>query len=104
MHELTVPAPELISRAVSARAAAVALRVAGLLEDGCSDLSGAPEAVRFLRTWAASVAASTTVAPPRQPLDLLATRYGLGEAECALVLLAGLPEEHEGLAGTFRQM
>ena len=92
---------ELISRDLSARTAALAVRLADVLEVQCSTESGAGEAVDFLRTWAKDAAAPML---PGHPFDLLAQRFQLTEDEQHLLLLAGLPEEHEGLAGTFRAL
>ena len=41
---------------------------------------------------------------PGQPFDRVAERFDLRSAEQDLLLLAGLPDEHEGLASTFRAM
>ncbi|QUQ63889.1 ATP-binding protein [Kutzneria sp. CA-103260] len=92
---------EPISRDLSARAATLAVRIADVLAAQCSTESGAGEAVDFLRTWAKEMAAPTL---PGHPFDLLAQRFQLTEDERDLLLLAGLPEEHEGLAGTFRAL
>ncbi|MFF4101586.1 ATP-binding protein [Streptomyces sp. NPDC001903] len=100
--------PERVSRDLSRRAAEVAVRVAELLETLCSEEAGG-ESVAFLRDWAASAAERAAAAPGGRPpadtpLDRLVHRYGLGSLETELVLFAGLPEEHEGLARTFRTM
>jgi hypothetical protein len=103
MHErsLATAPPEWASRQLSARAAGIALRVADLLASASSPQSGGAEAAGFLRRWAD--AASRRPGPGwRGPLDHLAERFGLSATEGDLLLLAGLPEEHEGLAGTFR--
>ncbi|MEU2393270.1 AAA family ATPase [Streptomyces sp. NPDC007369] len=105
-----------ISRDLSVRAAAVAVRVAELLETTCSEEAGA-EPAAFLRDWAATAerrapgpASGPAPGPApgpaseRTPLDRLVRCYGLGVLETELVLFAGLPEEHEGLARTFRTM
>src|SRR4051794_38469113 len=86
---------------LSARAGRVALAVAGVLEARCTPESGAAEASAFLRSWALT-AGATTRAPLVTPLDRLVARFGLSHAEHDLLVLAGLPEEHEGLATTFR--
>jgi hypothetical protein len=104
MRELTIPSVERASRALSARTARLAVRVAELLDDSCSEQSGAAEAARFLRTWSTSVTAAAGQPAARQPIDLLARRYGLDDCETTVLLLAGLPEEHEGLASTLRQV
>lgn len=105
----SVPTPEasdgyVVSRNLTARAATVALRLAGLLEERCSVESGAGAAASFLRTWSGSALAEESPAPLAQPLECLARYYSLSRAEVDVLLLAGLPEEHEGLASTFRQL
>lgn len=95
---------ERVSRALSARAAELAQRLATLLEATCSPGSGAPAAAEFLRGWAESAIGAAPKTTARGPLDTLVERYGLCAAERDLLLLAGLPEEHEGLAGTFRSL
>ena len=102
---------EQTSRSLSARAAVVARRLADIVEETCSPESGAPAASAFLREWAdsASRGASTGAGPDpdtlaEQPLDRLVRRLGIGPAERDLILLAGLPEEHEGVAGTMRSL
>ncbi|MGH7744122.1 MAG: ATP-binding protein [Candidatus Dormibacteria bacterium] len=105
MNELTVmtlPDQNATSRELSARAAQLATRLAALLEQRCSPESGAAEAVDFLRRWAMS--ATSIQLPGLHPLDLLATRFGLTDDEVDVLLLAGLPDEHEGLASTFRSL
>ncbi|MFK0252426.1 ATP-binding protein [Streptomyces sp. NPDC090445] len=95
-----------ISRDLSLRAAAVAVRVAELLETTCSEEAGA-EPAAFLRDWAAAAerrAPGPGSGSGRTPLDRLVHCYGLGVLETELLLFAGLPEEHEGLARTFRTM
>ncbi|MGC0398699.1 hypothetical protein RKD27_001343 [Streptomyces sp. SAI-126] len=95
---------ERVSRALSARAAVVARRLAALLDATCSAESGAPAAAGFLRDWAEAALADDPATSERDPLDVVVDRFGLGDAERDLLLLAGLPEEHEGLAGTFRRL
>ncbi|MGW0742234.1 ATP-binding protein [Streptomyces sp. NPDC002817] len=96
---------EQVSRALSARAATLAQRLAGLLDATCSAESGAPQAAAFLRDWAtAAIAAGPGAGLRGDPLAALVERFGLCDDERDLLLLAGLPEEHEGLAGTFRSL
>ncbi|MFI5979785.1 ATP-binding protein [Streptomyces sp. NPDC051555] len=96
------------SRDLSARAATVAVRLADLLDRTCStEAGGAPSA--FLRAWAEGAASRAVIGDPAVPLfatpfGRLVDRFGLSPLECELVLLAGLPEEHEGLARTLRAM
>ena len=90
-------------RELAVRAAGIARRVAAVVEDSCSPDTGAADAVRFLNNWADSAgAAHDTTALADHPLDLLAARYGLSPREIDVILLAGLPEQHEGVAATFR--
>src|SRR5437773_1552787 len=106
MHD--IPLPQLmaasgeISRQLTARAARLALAVADVVEASASSESGAVQAVSFLRDWAGS--ASAVLPGARQPLDVLADHYQLCAAEVELLLLAGLAEEHEGLASTLRAL
>ena len=106
MSELTslvVPAVDVTSADLTARTGRLARQVATVIERTCSPESGAPQAVAFLRDWA-----DATSEPARQafdaPLDRLVRRFGLTAEEADLVVLAGLPEEHEGLATTFRSL
>src|SRR5215468_10151374 len=91
-----------VSAALSARAATVARDVADVLEARCSPAAGADETVAFLREWADS--AHHGVNGHDTPLDGMAARFGLTGQEVGLVLLAGLADEHEGLATTFRSL
>ncbi|MER7756235.1 ATP-binding protein [Kitasatospora sp. NPDC097643] len=95
---------EAVSRGLSARAAVVAVRLAGLLDDTC-DPESAGDSVEFLRDWAEAAAESAQpYAADAEPVHRLVRRLGLTGAELDLLLLAGLPEEHEGLARIFRTM
>ena len=93
---------ETASHALTARAGLWALRIADLLAARFAAEAQADEAATFLRTWAADLQAPA--APAAGPLARLAARYGLSQDEEDLILLAGLPEEHEGLAGTLRTL
>lgn len=95
---------EWASHDLSARASRLAQRVAELLEATCSPESGAPAAAAFLREWAEAAAGGQPGTPQRGPLDAVVDRFSLTPAECDLLLLAGLPDEHEGLASTFRSL
>lgn len=92
--------------ALSARAAGVARAIAVVLEARCTPESGAAGAAAFLREWAGSVtgAAGESAHDGQHPLATLSRRVGLSNDECDLVLLAGLPDEHEGIATTFRSI
>ena len=60
----------------------------------------------FLRGWADAVTRHhrTAEQPAPDPFDLLVFGLGLEDSEADLLLLAGLPEEHEGLADVFRTL
>ena len=106
MSELALIAgvdPKWATPELTARAADIARRVAVVVEEFCRPESGATEAVVFMKRWADSTADVAESGPlVDHPADLLAARYGLTARENELLLLAGLPEEHEGLAATFR--
>jgi len=97
------PAPdETASQALTARAGHWALHIADLLAARFAADARADEAATFLRTWAADL--HLPDAPSMEPLARLAARYRLSQDEEDLILLAGLPEEHEGLASTLRTL
>ena len=102
-HRLLLEAdPGAISRQLTAAAARVARTVAEVIERSTSGDAAAAAAETFLRDWADS--AGVPGAAGSHPFDLLADRYRLLPAERELILLAGLAEEHEGLAGTLRSL
>ncbi|AHH99465.1 ATP-binding protein [Kutzneria albida] len=92
---------ERTSHDLTARAADLAVRVADLLDQRCSVESGAAQTAEFLRAWGKQAQADRC---EEQPFDLVAARFGLTEQEQQVLLLAGLAEEHEGIAGTFRAL
>ena len=105
--------PSAASRDLSARAAVLALRLANFVEEHSSEAAGAGPAVAFLRRWAGAAieagpgsgGTGPAGAPGREaPLGQLVERLGLSDVERDLLLLAGLPEEHEALADIFRTM
>src|SRR5688500_12742306 len=102
--DLTPLEDHAVSRTLTARAATVAVRVADLLEERCSAGSKAGEAAAFLRTWSDSALSGAVREPAVQPLDNLVRYFSLSAPEVDLLLLAGLPEEHEGVSCTFRQL
>jgi hypothetical protein len=97
------------SHVLSARAADLAQRLAELIEARASAESGADAAAAFLRDWARSAAPvpallADPAAGPARPLAGLVSRLRLTGVEVDLLLLAGLAEEHEGLASTLRTL
>jgi hypothetical protein len=105
--------PNAVSRDLSARAAPLALRLAHFVEEHASEEAGAGATVDFLRRWAQAALETAAGTAPRAPdghppddlpLDRLVARLRLTDVERDLLLLAGLPEEHEALADLFRRM
>ena len=97
-----------VSRRLTARVADQAIALAAVIERHGSKDAGADSTVSFLREWAGTswpdaVSALTRVSLDH-PLDRVAARFGLSPHEVDLLLLAGLAEEHEGLAGIFRAL
>lgn len=84
-------------------AAALARRLAFVLRTSLSTGSGAAEA-DFLEDWADSTGATPADPPLPATLQRLADGLGLDPIELELVVLAGLPEEHQGLAAALRSM
>lgn len=101
-----VPAPdETASAALISRAGHWARRIADLLAARFAAEPKADEAVTFLRNWADALEPPHRAADSgAEPLALLGARYQLSQHEEDLLLLAGLPEEHEGLASTLRAL
>jgi ATPase family associated with various cellular activities (AAA) len=93
------------SAALTTLAAGLAHRLASVLLAQCSAESGAPEEARFLTSWADS-AVPGGPGPALRPvtLDRLVERHRLGPVECDLIVLAGLAEEHQGIAATLRTL
>jgi SpoVK/Ycf46/Vps4 family AAA+-type ATPase len=94
-----------VSQDLNMRAARLAERIADVLEENCGPGPEAATTTGFLRSYASTATGSTgTALPGATPLAALTERYGLCDDEVTLLLLAGLPEEHEGLASTFRTL
>ena len=90
-----------------ARAADVAERVARVVERLDSADPAAGTTLAFLADWVATARRSAGPSGPTDPptpLDRLVRALGLGGPDVDLLLLAGLAEEHEGLAGTYRAL
>lgn len=114
LHELFTPPPlgrsdharASVGRvSVDARVADVVERLARVVEALDSQDPAAVSTVAFLREWAVPVPAWTSESfATCSPLDRLADGFGLTATELDLVVLAGLPEEHEGLTGTLRSL
>jgi ATPase family protein associated with various cellular activities (AAA) len=92
-----------VSGDLSSRAARLARVVADVIDLRCRPESGGRDASGFLRDWADSVP-SVLLAGERTPLELLSVGFGLGPDERDLLVLAGLAEEHEGIAATLRSL
>ena len=109
MHEIPLPnrsrlllpaGARLFSEQLTARAARLARAVADVVDGAVHSDPGGVAAAAFLRDWADSTAPVVPVAG--QPFDRVSERFDLRSAERDLLLLAGVPDEHEGLASTFR--
>lgn len=102
------PAPDTTSHTLTRRAGRVASRLADVVERTGGD-DQARRAAAFLREWVAT-AGHPPLAVVRvgngsgPPLDRLAARLDLASVEADLLLLAGLAEEHEGIAQTLRAL
>ena len=97
-----------VSSRLTARAADQAVALAAVIERHSSTDAGADRTMVFLREWAGTSRPDTGPALTRpsldHPLDRVVAHFGLSPYEVDLLLLAGLAEEHEGLAGTFRAL
>jgi hypothetical protein len=102
MSELLVAPRPNSCETLYSRAAQLAREVAAVIERIGSAVADVPETVTFLRDWADTV--DDRYEFDLQPLDHLADRFDLSPVECDLLVLAGLPEVHEGVAGAFRAM
>ena len=90
------------------------IREAGVLAGRLADFLGSSlpqsdaaiaQPSAFLRDFAESVRCGEEApAAPGEPLDRIAAKLNLGPLERSLIVLAGLPEEHEGFAVTFRTL
>ena len=97
------PTPRTSAR-LSRRAAALAARVADLLDQALPGPGEHTAARDFLRTMADEAGPPLWDADETDPLDRLAAGYALTPVEVDLLLLAGLPDEHEGYAGVLRTL
>lgn len=102
MSNTLTPTDRQSSLGLSALAADIAMMIADVVAAAGSAESGAAETAGFLRNWAQT--RDTTALSEPDSLRSVVERYGLTDPECDLLLLAGLAEEHEGLAATFRAM
>ena len=84
------------------RAAQLATELAEVVERFSGTVTEASETAAFLRDWARTVEPGDVSEP--QPLDHLARRFELSPVELDLLVLAGLPEVHEGIAASFRSL
>ena len=97
------PAPRTSAR-LSRRAAALAARLADLLDQALPGPGEHTAASDFLRAMAQAAGPQPWGADDGDPLDRLAAGFGLTPVEIDLLLLAGLPDEHEGYAGVLRTL
>ncbi|MFL5383929.1 MAG: ATP-binding protein [Longimicrobiaceae bacterium] len=103
---LPFPAPRgTPGERLAARAAAAAGALAALLDEGPAEGAETSAARDFLRAMAAAAGEDDGRRPDGpDPLDRLASAFGLSPVEVELLVLAGLAEEHEGYAGVLRTL
>ncbi len=94
---------EAASCALTAQAAALAHRLAEVISANCTPESGALQAAEFLNTWADAETEGSDLTLPIT-LQRLVWRLGLSPLEIELIVLAGLADEHQGIAATFRSL
>ena len=96
--------PRDISRRLHTEVARLGARLADVLDaSGVGRLGAIENAAAFLRGMADSVQdGSPDASGDRDPLDRLVADLQLTDAERMLVLLAGMPEEHEGYGTVLR--
>jgi len=107
MRELRDVPPDLPTpaRRLQAEVAVLAVRLADVLARALPAQGPVAEAIAFLRAFAAAAPPEEQGAPDTpHPLDRLAAALGLSPFEIDLLVLAGMPEEHEGLAGVLRSL
>jgi ATPase family associated with various cellular activities (AAA) len=106
MSEIPRSWPAGRSALLTAEASAVARRLAEVIRESAAGVDGAEECADLLDDWAGVAAAAVDRAGDGavRPVHALASRLGLGDAERDLVLLAGLPDEHECLAAVMRAL
>jgi hypothetical protein len=96
---------EHATRSLDSRIADVVERLARVVEGLDSGDPAAASTVAYLRDWSGGTALQDPVPfTLSAPLDRLVNGFGLSSTELDLVVLAGLPEEHEGLTGTLRSL
>ncbi len=91
---------------LQAEVAVLAGRLAEVLARTGAGPGPMADGVAFLRAYASAWTTQTGTASPaaRHPVDRLAAAWGLSLFEIDLLVLAGMPEEHEGLAGVMRSV
>jgi hypothetical protein len=92
-----------VAQRLSHETARLAGRLATLLESSLAAGSQAMgDGVAFLRRMAAAASSAPSRPAQADPLERLAAGLSLAPVEVELVLLAGLPEEHEGYGSVLR--
>ncbi|HEX8695862.1 MAG TPA: ATP-binding protein [Longimicrobium sp.] len=106
LFALPAPAAEAPGARLAREAAALAARLAQLLEHALPEPGEHGAARDFLRAMAAAADEEPPAAADAEPhpLDRLAGALRLSPVEVDLLLLAGLPDEHEGYAGVLRTL
>jgi hypothetical protein len=96
---------EAIAARLAREVGTLAGRLADLIRDAV-DLKAGPagEAHTFLRGMHDATANGSLQAPVDHPIDRLALKLELTAMEVNLLVLAGMPEQHEGLAAVLRTL
>lgn len=96
---------ELVSERLTREVGILAGRLAHFLASSLPHTEGAiSEGQAFLQALFESAMSGPPPEPLLHPLDRLVVTLRLSEEEVALLLLAGMPEEHEGLATVLRTL
>jgi len=102
---LAFPAPAARASArLSRRAGVMAARLADLLDQALPAPGEHTAARDFLRAMAAAADPQPRALEDDDPLERIAAGFALTPVEIDLLLLAGLPDEHEGYAGVLRTL
>ncbi len=107
MHKLrdASPGAQTPARGLEAQVAALAARLADVLARSVPPQGPIADAIAFLRAYAeASASPDASARTEPHPIDRLSAALGLSAFEIDLLVLAGMAEEHEGLAGVFRSV
>jgi len=104
LREMAVPRISTPAVRLHAQTAALAGRLADILSRSVPSTGPASASLTFLSEYAASAATPLHELQGTDPIDRLAAGLALSRFEVDLLILAGMPEEHEGVAGVIRSL